>query len=163
MKIFVQCLACYNDGRLNGEWFDLDNYVDAEELQKAIDEKVLHNGKGNHEEFAVHDYDSFPDMGEYPDLNEVFEVRELLDTHGDPFSEVLDFMCGRVNDAKRFMEGYNGEYRSEKDFAKELYDDLYGREIPDFIYRYIDWDAVAYDLFISDYHFLNGHVFSQYY
>ena len=163
MKIFVQCLACYNDGKLNGEWFDLTDYSDADTLQNAINEEILHSGEDNHEEFAVHDYDGFPSMGEYPDLNEVFEVKELIEEHGDAFKEALDFMCGKVDDAKRFMEGYAGEYKSEKDFAEEMYDDLYSNQIPDYIYRYIDWNALARDLFLGDYHFLNGHVFSQYY
>lgn len=40
-RIYVACLASYNAGRLHGEWFDLEDYNDADELQEAIAEKVL--------------------------------------------------------------------------------------------------------------------------
>ena len=40
-RIYVACLASYNAGRLHGEWFDLEDYSDADELQEAIAEKVL--------------------------------------------------------------------------------------------------------------------------
>lgn len=41
MRIYVACLASYNNGRHHGEWFDLDDYVDAEDLSEAVKEKVL--------------------------------------------------------------------------------------------------------------------------
>lgn len=40
-KIYVACLASYNNARHHGEWFDLEDYCDAEDLQKAVKEKVL--------------------------------------------------------------------------------------------------------------------------
>lgn len=40
-KIYVACLASYNAGRHHGAWFDLEDYADAEDLQAAINEKVL--------------------------------------------------------------------------------------------------------------------------
>lgn len=41
MRIYVACLASYNNGRLHGAWLDLDDYVDAEDLSKAVKEQVL--------------------------------------------------------------------------------------------------------------------------
>ncbi len=41
MRIYVACLASYNNGRHHGTWFDLDDYVDAEDLSKAVKEQVL--------------------------------------------------------------------------------------------------------------------------
>lgn len=40
-KIYVACLASYNNGHLHGEWFDLDLYSDADDLKADIREKVL--------------------------------------------------------------------------------------------------------------------------
>lgn len=40
-RIYVACLAAYNAGKLHGEWFDLEDYNDADELQEAIAERVL--------------------------------------------------------------------------------------------------------------------------
>ncbi|WP_435634328.1 antirestriction protein ArdA [Pseudomonas solani] len=41
MRMYVACLASYNNGVLHGEWFDLEDYVDAADLQAAINEQVL--------------------------------------------------------------------------------------------------------------------------
>lgn len=41
MRMYAACLASYNNGCLHGEWFDLEDYSDKEELLEAIAEKVL--------------------------------------------------------------------------------------------------------------------------
>lgn len=41
MRMYAACLASYNAGTLHGEWFDLEDYGDKEELLAAIAEKVL--------------------------------------------------------------------------------------------------------------------------
>lgn len=41
MRMYVACLASYNNGVLHGEWFDLEDFEDAVGLQEAIAEKVL--------------------------------------------------------------------------------------------------------------------------
>ncbi|MDX9668736.1 antirestriction protein ArdA [Pseudomonas sp. P8_250] len=40
-RIYVACLAAYNAGKLHGEWFDLEDYTDADDLQEAIAARVL--------------------------------------------------------------------------------------------------------------------------
>lgn len=41
MRMYAACLASYNNGCLHGEWFDLEDYSNKEELLEAIAEKVL--------------------------------------------------------------------------------------------------------------------------
>lgn len=41
MRMYAACLASYNNGCLHGEWFDLENYEDASDLQADIQLKVL--------------------------------------------------------------------------------------------------------------------------
>lgn len=41
MRIYVACLASYNNGRLHGAWFDLDEWPDADALSDAVKEQVL--------------------------------------------------------------------------------------------------------------------------
>lgn len=41
MKIYVACLASYNNGTLHGAWFDLEDYTDADDLYDAVNEQVL--------------------------------------------------------------------------------------------------------------------------
>lgn len=40
-KIYVACLASYNNGRHHGDWFDLEDYADADDLRDDIQKKVL--------------------------------------------------------------------------------------------------------------------------
>lgn len=41
LRVYVACLASYNNGVLHGNWFDLDDYADAEDLFAAVQEEVL--------------------------------------------------------------------------------------------------------------------------
>lgn len=41
LRIYVACLASYNNGVLHGEWFDLEDFSDAEALHDAVQEEVL--------------------------------------------------------------------------------------------------------------------------
>lgn len=41
MKIYVACLASYNNGVLHGSWFDLEDFTDAEDLMAAVRQDVL--------------------------------------------------------------------------------------------------------------------------
>lgn len=43
MRMYAACLASYNNGCLHGEWFNLEDYSDNDELLEAIAEKVLRN------------------------------------------------------------------------------------------------------------------------
>ncbi len=40
-RIYVACLASYNNGVHHGQWFDLADYADADELRQAISLSVL--------------------------------------------------------------------------------------------------------------------------
>lgn len=40
-KIYVACLASYNNGRYHGKWFDLEDYADADDLTDAVKKEVL--------------------------------------------------------------------------------------------------------------------------
>lgn len=41
MRMYAACLASYNNGVHHGQWFDLEDFDDADALQEAIAEKVL--------------------------------------------------------------------------------------------------------------------------
>lgn len=45
MRMYAACLASYNNGVLHGEWFDLEDYDDAEDLLEDIKSKVLMTSK----------------------------------------------------------------------------------------------------------------------
>jgi antirestriction protein len=73
-RIYVACLASYNSGILHGQWIEATS--DRDEMQAAIDAilraspcpnvTVTHPETGEEvpsaEEWAIHDYDSFPTL-----------------------------------------------------------------------------------------------------
>ena len=63
---------------------------------------------------------------------------------------------------KDVEQQYHGKWDTEEDFADHIFDELYSYEMSDFARRYFDMDAFARDLFMDEYTFVDGHVFSEY-
>ena len=150
-RIYVACLGCYNEGRLNGKWVDADEYED-----------YTHKCKNpQHEEYAIHDYDAMPNLGEYPDSEKVVEVAEAVIEHG--FDVVNDFIGWGFQDVSRIpdafittLDGWN----HNKELGVYLIHELCMMDIPDEMSYYFDYEAYGRDasinsVFISD----KGNVF----
>ena len=70
-QIYVACLASYNNGCLSGKWI---TPADTEEkLQAQIDAILKASPEPDAEEWAIHDYDNFPNLGEYPDNKDIIK------------------------------------------------------------------------------------------
>ena len=92
-EIWLADLAAYNAGNLVGEWVELGNGTDLEEIHATLS-KILARGEaelklsgefsGPHEEFAIHDYSGFYGIriGEYDSLDRVQEIACVLDDFG---------------------------------------------------------------------------------
>lgn len=64
-KVWVGCLACYNDGRLVGEWFDaVDAPQDMEAFDTALEIAPGHRLIDGHEELWCFDTENSPVSGE---------------------------------------------------------------------------------------------------
>lgn len=59
-------------------------------------------------------------------------------------------------DEEGFREAYAGHHDSEKEFAQELFSELYLHEVPEHIRSYIDYDAFRRDLFCGDYYSISS-------
>ena len=58
---------------------------------------------------------------------------------------------------------YNGHWNSEVEFAEHIVEDCYGlNDNLGTLAMYFDYEAFARDLFINDYEFVDGYVFSAY-
>lgn len=170
MKIYITDLRAYTatETMMGGEWFDLDNYFDAEELKEAVTEWLKDRGIA---EYAVHDYDDCPahdDFGEHPDLEELYMYHTLYEKYGDSFSAWFYMFhyngCDCESWEDKYNESYIGEYDSWEDFAQYLIDecDALG-EIPDQLQYYIDYSAFARDLQCNgDYTEQDGYFFRNY-
>ena len=100
MRIYVASLSDYNNGRLEGKWFDLSDYSDASELMEAIQEmlddltKKYKDGEVR-EEWAVHDYEGIPSTlaSEYmseQDFQQLYDIAEVADDRGIPVEVLVE-------------------------------------------------------------------------
>ena len=116
-RIYVADLEAYNNGELKGEFLDLDDYSDADELMDAIQEVVGEDG-----EYAIHDYENIPSSmySEYmgrEDFEQIYEAMELADRNGLPFDVVIDAISEY---GESILDSYQGSYKDMEDFAYEL-------------------------------------------
>ena len=172
-RIYVACLASYNNGDLHGRWIDADDadtmreevaailreskypnvQVDCPECDGVGCDKCRDTGKvPSAEEFAIHDHEGFCGMSidEYTGIDEVAEIAALIEEHGPAYAAYASHIGGdELPTAEQFQEAYCGEWDSEKAYAEELFDEC--NEVPDNLAMYIDYDAVARDFFCGDY------------
>jgi antirestriction protein len=102
MRVYIASLSDYNDGRLEGKWFDLSDYMDASDLMDDIQEmlndltKKYKNVDGEvREEWAVHDYEGIPPtlaseyMGE-ADFEKLIEIRRIAEDRDIPVEVLVE-------------------------------------------------------------------------
>lgn len=149
MKMYAACLASYNNGTLHGEWFDLEDYSDAEELLEAISEKVLKTSpSADAEEWAAHDYEGegLSGFGEYPDLEELLKHVQMFSEHGDAWVAYVNNVGEHYATEEGFSDSYMGEHDSPEDWAEEFLSDTGALEsIPENLRYYFDFAAYARD------------------
>jgi len=161
-RIYVADLKEYNDGRLVGKWFDLDDYNGAYELMDAIqeflDEQTKKDRSGEvHEEFAIHDFEGFPHrfyseyMGE-KDFEILYDAIDIAKEHNLPLSVLLEAASdlGYEDNIERVAEesyksvpvSMGNEFR---DLAMEIVADggMESVENPDF---YFDYEEYGHDV-----------------
>jgi antirestriction protein len=122
-RIYVADLEAYNNGRLVGEWLDLSDYNDADELMDAIQDGLKKSGG---EEYAIHDVENVPRSmySEYMgkrDFEELYEMMDLADKNDLPLSVVSTVVSEYGSGA---VDEFVGKYDSADDFAQEMVDDL---------------------------------------
>jgi antirestriction protein len=160
-KVWVGCLACYNEGELIGEWIDATEAGDFTTAQLHANANVTIEPRyGDHEELWVMDHEGFGGFltGECsPD--EAQRIAEQIEAIPDYVpAEAVAAYLGDTGDSlddlemSDFEESYNGEHDSEKAFAQELADDI-GAVDTDIGWpnSCIDWDQAARELFMGDY------------
>lgn len=163
MKLYAACLASYNSGILHGAWIDASSDVDA--MQDAINTMlraspcpnvtVTHDGAEvpSAEEYAIHDYDDFPNMGEYPALSDVAAYVELVEDHSEidegDLKAIMDDFKTVADASEALADKFAGIYDTFRDYADEVADEtLAAHDIKDDspLARYFDYEAFARDL-----------------
>ena len=176
-KIYVACLAAYNNGILHGSWIDLTGAT-VGRVKEKIQEVLKASPIPNAEEWAIHDYDDdvpcgLQAWGEYPDLQRLITASELVSELGEAFEAWLTLDHDRIHKIDpcdwhdEFNDAYCGTYRDGAGYAEEYFEETgLAESIPAFILNHIDWDSVwnnelRYDLNYHDGGIDSFHVFTQ--
>ena len=149
-KIYVACLAAYNNGILHGEW--LNASLEVEEIQEKINQMLAISPIEDAEEWAIHDFENFYDLsiGEYESIDDVHKKALFVVEHGELGATVMHY-AEDLEAAREALENYyQGEYESERDFAIQFFDEHYLPGIPENVRTYIDYQKFCREIFIGD-------------
>lgn len=148
-RIYVACLAAYNNGFLHGTWIDANQ--DEEAIRTEIQEMLAQSPIANAEECAIHDYEGFCGLrlSEYEAIEKVSEIAAMIEEHGEAWAKFAEYEGIEYATREHFEEAYAGEWLLEEDFAEKLAEET--MEIPENLIMYIDFEKLARDLFINDY------------
>ncbi len=153
IRIYVACLASYNNGILYGKWIDATQELD--DLYAELRAMLKASPIPDAEEWAIHDYEGFEGIriSEYTGIPQVQRLALFIEEHGRLGAEVLKHLDEEVElAAKALEENYCGEYRRLADYVQELTEET--TEIPQQLQSYIDYEAMGRDMEI------NGDVFT---
>jgi len=149
IRIYVACLAAYNNGVLHGRWIDAAQ--DADSICDEVNAMLAASPISGAEEWAIHDYEGFEGapITEYQGLESVAEIAAFIGEHGALGGKLIEYFGGDLDDARQAMEDcYFGEYASVADFAQESTENA--QDIPEALAPYIDYEAMGRDWEISD-------------
>lgn len=143
-RVWIGCLACYNAGRLVGEWFDA-------EAADEVTPEGLHDHPTSHEELWVFDLEGFPRGAGEMSPSAAALWGELCEEVGEMQWDALlawvetgcyvtdsdDLPC-----ASDFEERFCGCWNSERDYSAHLADEMgLWDEVPEHLHSYFDLDA----------------------
>lgn len=148
IRIYVACLAAYNNGILHGAWISAEQ--DAHDIWGSVSDMLAGSPIENAEEYAIHDYEGFEgvSIAEYQGFGSVAAIAAFIAEHGALGGKLIEYY-GDLDEAKTAInDQYAGEYESLADFARELTEET--GSVPGNLAFYIDYERMARDLEISD-------------
>lgn len=145
IRIYVACLAAYNAGCLHGWWIDATQGED--QIWDEVRAMLKASPEPDAEEWAIHDYEGFEGapVSEWTGFDTIAELADFIEEHETLGGKLLAHYGGDLQDAKRALENYAGEYESLEDYARQLSEET-GAEIPDHLANYIDYAAMGSDM-----------------
>jgi antirestriction protein len=146
-RIYVACLAAYNNGCLHGRWIDATT---PDEIRTQVRAMLAASPEPAAEEHAIYDYEGFEGahLSEYASFESVCELAEFISEHGELGSRIYGHYGNDLEQARAAFDDYAGAYRSAADFAEELHEDA-GTALPESLRYYIDWQALARDMVLN--------------
>lgn len=108
-RIYIACLAAYNNGILHGAW--IDPTLELDNLRDTVNAMLKASPIEGAEEFAIHDYEGFAgcNINEYEGLESVHNLAIFVEEHGELSGAVLDHYCNDLEEAQKALdENYYG-------------------------------------------------------
>ena len=147
-RIYVACLAAYNNGILHGAWVDAAR--EAWEIWEDVRAMLAGSPIPDAEEWAIHDYEGFGGVriNEYAGFETVAQIAGFLAEHGAVGAAILDHFNGDLDEAREALsDRYHGEFESLADYMQEIGEQSIA--IPESLRFYIDWEAMGRDAEMS--------------
>ncbi|MGW2539658.1 antirestriction protein ArdA [Kitasatospora sp. NPDC001574] len=156
-RVWIGCLACYNDGRLTGEWYDADT-------ADLVTPGDLHPSTTDHEELWVMDHEGFFGLIEGEcSPSHAAEMAELLgeipSDERHPFAVWLSTYGANTADPSglvpEFRDAYFGTWPSEAHYAQERAENQMDEQQRELLKQWpfseINWERAAQEIFSSGY------------
>ena len=143
-RIYVACLAAYNNGWLHGAWIDVED--DADAVREAISAMLTASPVKGAEDYAIHDEEGFGavDIGEYADIEWVVAIAAFLRERGKLGGLVFNHLDGDLDAAKKALdEQYQGVFERLADCFEALTEET--TVVPENLRHYIDYRVMAED------------------
>jgi antirestriction protein len=143
-RIYVACLAAYNNGYLHGAWIDADQ--DADQIKDEIAAILARSPIEDAEEYAIHDYEAFEGItiSEYAGIDTVARMAAFIAEHGTLGAGLLEQFGGEMDQAETALQDcYHGQFANLADYMEELITESV--TIPEALRYYVDWTAMARD------------------
>jgi antirestriction protein len=163
MRVHYWELGLYNEGVLEGRWFDIEGLTKDEHMEELQDWLAELSEKYDRlcEEWILGDVEGIPDgfYHEYGLSEELWQFNEVVSSsHLDEDIILAAMECGF--EPEEAEDRYVGSYASDADFAQELTEEVgyLPEELPAWIECHIDWEGVARDLMV-DHSTSRGHYF----
>lgn len=143
-RIYVTCLAAYNDGILHGKWIDLEG-KDGDDIREEVAAMLKASPVPGAEEWAIHDYQGVVVDSEWADFDEIAAQVELLEEHGEAWKLYRENF-GDSATVEGFQEAYQGAFDSLEDWAEEFAEDTgLLSEVPESLRWYFDYRSYGRD------------------
>ena len=151
-RIYVACLAAYNNGILHGAWIDAarDAWAIWDDVRVMLEASSIPEA----EEWAIHDYEGFGGVriAESEGIDTIADLARFVVEQGALGAALLDYFGGDLEEARQAMDRYLGHYASIADYMQEVGEQAIA--IPPALRYYVDWQAMGRDAE------LNGEVFT---
>jgi hypothetical protein len=153
-RVYAACLSAYNNGRLHGRWIDATQGAD--HIRDEIAAMLAASPEPGAEEFAFHDSEGLGGLGEFESIDRVAALGEALDNADEPGALLAWLDNDAGNDPADFADYFLGTWDTLADYVQETFSEYTAEAEKNcrrdgwfHPSRYVDWDAMARDLFLN--------------